>query len=64
LKTNFWKVNWHGGGTLAKNYPRLFSISSQKEAMVGRDRGGFGRGFEFEFHLEKKSLCVGGRVAY
>jgi hypothetical protein len=35
LKTSFWRDNWCGGRCFALKYPRLYSISSQKEAMVG-----------------------------
>lgn len=35
LKTSFWKVKWRDGGSFAQKYPRLFSISNQKEALVG-----------------------------
>jgi len=35
VDTSFWMVNWCGGRSFALKYPRLFSISNQREAMVG-----------------------------
>jgi hypothetical protein len=57
--TSFWNVNWHGGGSFVSKYPRLFSISSQKEAKV-EDIRGAGENWNF---LWRRRLCVGGRVA-
>jgi hypothetical protein len=35
LKTSFWKDKWCQRGSFAHLYPRLYSISNQKEALVG-----------------------------
>jgi len=35
LHTSFWKVRWRGETTFKIKYPRLFSISNQKEATIG-----------------------------
>ena len=35
LNTSFWNVKWRGEGSFRSKYPRLFSISNQKESMVG-----------------------------
>jgi len=39
LKTSFWRDVWHGSRSFAQKYPRLFLISSQKEALVGEVGG-------------------------
>ena len=38
LKTPFWTVTWRGDRRSAHRYPRFFSISNQREAMVGEPR--------------------------
>jgi hypothetical protein len=35
LNTSFWKVKWCGDMPFKLKYPRLFSLSSQKEASIG-----------------------------
>jgi len=35
LNTSFWNVKWKGDRTFRSKYPRLFSISNQKEGLVG-----------------------------
>lgn len=35
LNTSFWNAKWKGDRTFRSKYPRLFSISNQKEGLVG-----------------------------
>ena len=38
INTFFWSTKWRGGMSLKAKYPRLFSISNQKDAMVAEVR--------------------------
>jgi hypothetical protein len=45
VTTSFWLENWIGGVTLRDKFPRLFSLSNQKEATISEVVGlGFDRG--------------------
>lgn len=35
MSTSFWSTKWRGERSFRSKYPRLFSISNQKESMVG-----------------------------
>jgi hypothetical protein len=52
--TRFWSDNWIDGTLLSAKFPRLFSLSLQKEAKISEMViGGFGGGYEsLEFSLE------------
>ena len=39
VNTSFWSVPWRGEVALCVKYPRLFSISNQKEASIIRMGG-------------------------
>lgn len=54
FKTSFWKDIWRGGGSFAQKYPRLFSISTQKEATVGEIGAASGVGTDWNFNWRRQ----------
>jgi len=62
LKTIFWKINWGGGRSFAYKYPRLYSVSGQKEATVGEVGVASEEGVSWNFVGEEDFLC--GRKNY
>jgi len=57
--TRFWLDHWVGNEALCLTYPRLFLISSQKDATVGGVLGGECGRWILEFSLAEESFCVG-----
>jgi hypothetical protein len=51
--TNFWVTNWTGGGALCMMFPRLFSLSEQKEALISEV---VGEGFNSSTLLWRRRL--------
>lgn len=60
LATRFWDDRWRGGKCFRLKYHRLYSISNDKEALVGEVGVFFGTYYGLELPLEKTTLCVGG----
>jgi hypothetical protein len=43
INSSFWRSKWRGGMSFCSKYPRLFAISTQKDAKIAelwRDNGG------------------------
>jgi hypothetical protein len=51
--TNFWLTNWTGDGALCMMFPRLFSLSEQKEALISEV---VGEGFDSSTLLWRRRL--------
>jgi len=56
LKTFFWKDTWVDSVPLMVSFPRLFSLSSSQEAMVGELGGGRWR-FSWQRELYVWEIC-------
>ena len=54
LKTSFWNDKWCGGRSFSLKYPRLYSISTQKEVMVGELGAVMEGGWDWNFTWRRR----------
>jgi len=64
MSSSFWNDRWRGEKCFRLKYPRLYSVSNQKEALVGGNEGPLASWYGVEVYLEKTSFHVGGGVTY